>query len=202
MDSFDQDTMIAEIVAGMKIWDADAKHNQPGNPDNFEQALHQEESRSVIIWSRLRDFLPPYVKLRTPENVWPTDAEFKESIKVALNESEFFLTQNLIKRHLGGDEAASLGELANLRFNRTEDMVRWDRYKDKLTSKIFDPMRMLLLWNIEPEERDNNNNGGSIARWNISAGPSLVAFDKHVFQPLRQHWWKQFFSGNHGNHLK
>ncbi|RUW86642.1 hypothetical protein EOA35_35340, partial [Mesorhizobium sp. M8A.F.Ca.ET.023.01.1.1] len=129
MEGFDWDAASAKIVEELDIWSEAAKHNQPSNADNFSQALHQEDSRSVIIWSRLRDFLPPLVKLTTPENVMPSDEDIEASIKVALNESEFFLTQNLIKRRLAGEEPATLGELANLRFSRADDTDRWIRYK-------------------------------------------------------------------------
>jgi hypothetical protein len=189
-DSAVRQAILRDLVAGLdELNNPNAVVNKPGS-DDLTLALHEEDSRSIVLWATLRPFLRAYSKafpIATPL----TEEELEANIDVALNESEFFLTQELIKRHLRNLGPLSLGGLAEFRFPRTKH-ASWERYQRTLTREIFDPMRDLKLWHVETIARPDNG-GGSIAGYWISAGQALIDFHDFVFEPRRREQHQRFY---------
>ncbi len=181
--------VVQGIVKEMNLDDPSLPVNQLGS-DDFALAMHQEDTRSVVLWALLRPFLKLYVPQFTPENVQLSESELDKSIDVALNEPEFFLTQHLIKMHHKKELPLKLGKLAEQRYRRNS--ASWDRYKRKLAREVFDPMSDLLLWKIVTNGREDNNGGGAIASHDIWAGQALLDFDTYIYQPMRKKQYERF----------
>lgn len=180
---------LAAIVEGLKLNDPSKPFNKDGS-DDFSVAQHEEDTRSIILWAELRPFLTAYAPAFPQEGLVLSGEELKEAISVALNEPEFLLSQYLIKAYLRGEKPLTLGMLAEKRYVR--GTASWDKYKSTLAREIFDSMRDLQLWTVNTIGRDDNG-GGAIAGYEISAGPSLIDFDKYVFQPTRTEISRRFY---------
>ncbi|TAX38968.1 hypothetical protein [Rhizobium leguminosarum] len=157
----------------------------------IEAALYEEDSRSLVLWAVLRPFLQSYAKT-FPQGglVLPVD-EINNSIDQMLDQANFLLTPQLIKRHIRGDDTLSLGRLAELRYKR--GTAGWEKYQQYLARELFDHARDTQVWHVDVLGRKDNNGGGAIAGYEISAGQALVDFDTYVFQPTRRWQLSQFF---------
>lgn len=182
---------LKELAYNLKSLGPDAEVNKYGS-DDLRVALHEEDSRGVVLWAVLREFLSAYVKaFPEGEREFP-DTEIKKSIDCMLEAGEFFLSQQLIKNHIKKLPPLNLSELASCRYDRKRNPYKWERYKIKLTQEIFDNARNVQLWHIQTLTRDDNG-GGCIAGYRISAGQALIDFNDFVFQPLRRDQYRRFY---------
>ncbi|MFG1342487.1 hypothetical protein [Xanthobacter autotrophicus] len=182
---------LRSLVSGLdSLNSTDAEINKPGS-DVIAIALHEEDSRSVVLWAVLRPFLRSYATIFPETSTPPSASEINSSIDFMLDESYFFLTQQLIKRHLRGDKPLSLGGLAEFRYRR--ETSSWERFQQTLAREVFDHARDLQLWRVEVLGRADNG-GGAIAGYKISAGQALIDFNEFVFQPKRLEQHMRFLS--------
>lgn len=174
------------LVAGLEALHNPAADVNRSGSETLVAALHEEDSRGIVLWAVLRPFLMSYARMFPQGATPPADKEIAESIDVMLDEQHFFLTQQLIKLHLRREKPLSLGGLAEIRYLR--DTPKWERYKQTLAREVFDHAQDLQLWHVEVLAR-RDTGGGSIAGWRISAGQALIDFDEYVFRPqrLKQH---------------
>jgi hypothetical protein len=185
---------LCRLVDSLDLDDPNAEINKPGNSDLWA-ALHEENSRNAVLWAYLRTFLRGYNQ-EFPTGPEPLPLkEIEEAINDALAERLYFVHEALVKRHLRGEPPVGLGQLAEWRFPR--NTWRWEAFKHELTHELFDSMCDLQLWTVTPISRSDNG-GGSIARWEISAGSALIDFDAFVYRPKRLEQVKLFFSKFHG----
>jgi hypothetical protein len=184
----DRHAKLMQIVDELDLDNPLDQINKLGSED-FGTALHEEDARGIILWAKLRPFLFLYARA-FPQTVVLSERELAASIDVALEESEFFLTQHLIKTYLKGAGPLTCGQLAERRYLR--GTASWEKYKQTLAREIFDHMRDLQLWEITTLGRDDNG-GGAIAGYKISAGPALIDFHTYVFQRIRQKQHQRFF---------
>ena len=189
-NSNERDSILRAIVDRLDLDNPSLEVNKRGS-DNFSAALHEEDSRSIILWALLRPFLHAYVAA-FPQNAGYAipEEDVEKSVKVALNEPEFFLTQALIKAYHRKEPEFSLGKLAERRYSRGS--ASWEKYQRTLAREVFDHVRDLQLWHVEAKGR-NDNGGGAIAGYKISAGQALIDFDTYVFQPKRLEQHQDFY---------
>ncbi len=198
-ESHDRETKLHEIVVKLDLDNPEDEVNKPGS-DDFAVAPHEEDTRGIVVWAKLRPWLKGYAKALPQGTHILSDEEIEESTKVVLNEPVHFLTQMLIKRHLRKQPPVSLAELAEGRFPRNS--ANWERYQQKLAREIFDHARDLQLWEVEVLGRvEHKNGGGAIAGYKISAGPALIDFDRLVFFPKRVEQHQRFYA-RYEHHLK
>ncbi len=181
---------LRSLVAGLEALTApDAPMNKIGSSD-LAIALHEEDSRGIVLWAALRPFLKGYAETFPQTSDPPTAIEISSSIDVMLDEGVFFLTQQLIKRHLRGEKPLSLGGLAEFRYRRNS--ASWHSFQQTLAREVFDHARDLQLWDVEVLGRPDKG-GGAIAGYKISAGRSLIDFNEFVFQPKRREQLRNFY---------
>ena len=81
------------LVANLDdLTNPDSKVNKPGS-DDFAFALHEEDSRAIVLWAVLRPFLKAYAKAFPETATPPLEAEISASIDVMLDQGNFFLTR-------------------------------------------------------------------------------------------------------------
>lgn len=179
------------LVKKLDLRNPDAPWNKQSG-SKIEVALYEEDSRSLVLWAVLRQFLQSYAST-FPQGglVLPAD-EINNSIDQMLDQANFLLTPQLIKQHIRGDDALSLGRLAELRYKR--GTAGWEKYQQYLARELFDHARDTQLWHVDVLGRKDNNGGGAIAGYEISAGQALIDFDKYVFQPTRRWHLAQFYA--------
>jgi hypothetical protein len=183
-----REELLKEIVEELNLEDPDSPQNKLGS-DAVALRMHEEHSRVIVDWAILHRFLPAYLK-RFPGALNLDLKEIEARKKIVLDQGNFYLTEAIIKHHYRELEPMGLGELAACRYPRNTSS--WERFQRKLTGAeppgIIDAAKDLQMWKAVPVGRQSKNGGGSIAKWEISAGQALLDFDEFVFQPLR---WKQ-----------
>ncbi|RWP42430.1 MAG: hypothetical protein EOR04_11480 [Mesorhizobium sp.] len=186
---------LKELVADLDdLTSPDSKVNRLGS-SVLTAALHEEDSRGIVLWAVLRPFLKGYA-LMFPQSKVPLPAnEVSANIDVMLDQGNFFLTQQLIKRHLRDEPPLSLGGLAEIRYPRGS--ASWERYQQTLAREIFDHARDIQLWHVDVLGRADRNGGGAIAGYKVSAGRALIDFDEWVFQPKRRDQFLRFHARFH-----
>jgi hypothetical protein len=197
-DTMHRRLLLMEIAADLDVHNPAAEANKPSS-NSLALAILEEDTRGVVVWAFLKPFLRLYSKkvpLQSQDNFEPADVE--ASIKVALDQANFFLTPTLLKHHYRKLPPLGLGAFANNRFSRERANASWKSFQRDLTEHgtagapgIFRAARTLQLWKPVPIPRPDNG-GGAIARWEISAGQALIDFDEFVFQPTREQQYRRF----------
>ncbi|MDX0675671.1 hypothetical protein GOD41_08535 [Sinorhizobium medicae] len=178
------------MVKNLDLRNPEALWNKQ-NSDQIDVALYEEDSRSLVVWAVLRPFLQSYARMFPQAGLVLPAEEINKSIDEMLDQGNFLITPQLIKQHLRGEDALSLGRLAELRYRR--GTAGWEKYQQYLARELFDHARDTQLWKINVLGRQDNNGGGAIAGYEISAGQALIDFDKYVFQPTRRWHLSQFY---------
>lgn len=158
---------------------------------NIDVAIHELESRSIILWGVALDtFLRAYLRHNPVGDLPLDDAELSERLEVAFDEATQPLTRYLLKTALCGGPALSLSQLAARRYKPNTSSFR-KLQRHLLRSTVY-PMRDLCLWSVEVQERALHNGKAAIASYRISAGPALLAFHRHVYLPWRTRQLRAF----------
>lgn len=188
--------LLLQLVEDMKL-DNHAGLYKSGSLD-IAVAIHEEDTRPIVLWATLKDFLKKHVYLfPTPADFWKdgiSEEAIDDATSVVLDQGNFYLTQELIKRHLRQEEPVSLAELASFRYDKKKNLSSWLKYQKVLTAKIIPRAVALQMWEVETLRRQDSNSGGSIAGYKIRAGQALIDFDEYVFRPRRLGLHKSFYT--------
>ena len=186
---------MAAMVAGLALERITALWEDGGS--RIDVAIHELESRSIILWGAALDrFLRAYL-LEHPTGDLPLDdTELSERFEVAFDEATQPLTRYLLKTALCDGPALSLAQLAARRYKPNTSSFR--KLQRHLLRATVYPMRDLCLWSVEVQERTLNNGKTAIASYRISAGPALLAFHRHVYLPWRTRQLRAFCSQHLG----
>jgi hypothetical protein len=151
---------IRKLVEGLGLDDPEAEVNKPGS-DQLTLRMHQEDSRGIVLWAYLRPFVTEWVKIFPHEKNPPPLEDIEKAIAIALDEPVFFLTQELIKRHLDDKPPLPAGELAEI--NSKRNTPAWHKFKKRIGREFVDPLGDPQLWNVERIFREDKNGGGAVA---------------------------------------
>ena len=156
--------------------------------DNFELALQELDGLRDFVWGGL-DPLARYLVPRVLTRGNQIDAEhMRECLEIACDEQTIKGHKKLIRRTLAG-KTVGLNELASDVFNPSSD--KYDSYRKRLRDDILYRMKDIGLWDLAEVMMKESKNGGKYhPGYNISAGPVLMSFHKHIWLPYIRRYSK------------
>jgi hypothetical protein len=156
---------------------------------NYELGLQQLEGLRDFVWGGLDPVVRLYMPLLEKGRGIELYGENLESwLDLACDEPTIKGHKKLVRRKLEGSTAkkVSLQELANDVYNPKSQKKRNDDWRDKLRLEVIEPMGNLGLWMWFEEMKTSKKNTQYHAGWEITAGPVLMAYHKHVWLPYTE----------------
>jgi hypothetical protein len=152
------------------------------NSDDIELCLHQLEILRLFIWSKgLDPFIRFYARRFVRKGEKMADEHFEKCIDIANDEYAMNGTRLLIRRFLEG-ESVTLNELVENVFRpKSKD---YSDYRKRLRDNILLQMEAIGLWSYTEEIKTSKSGGSYHAGYHVTAGPTLLAFHRHVYIPL------------------
>lgn len=178
------DASIADFVANESGFMAEfAKREERVSRTNVGLALHQLEFLRAYIWAGLDPvvhFCIPGLMLRDRA---ATGAFVTSRLKIACDEYTVKGSRLIMRRSLAEPaETVSLSELAKEVFNPQSD--EYGDYRRRLRDNIASRMQDIGLWNVVDLGRQRAGNGNEYhGGYEIGAGPVLLAFHQHIYEP-------------------
>jgi len=174
------DAEIAAHVASLDWLTAKLDESQVSD-DDLELALHQLEALKVLTWGGVDPMVRFCVPRLLPHGPEMHPDHLEECLDIACDEYVVKGHRLIIRQYFQG-KTASLTDLAREVFNpKTQE---YGDYRKRLRDNVLYRMRDIGLWSyVEGNWKKSKNGNDYHPGFDITAGPVLMAFHRHIYMP-------------------